>query len=91
MHKKRAVIASVGRRQIVFPSITDVMIEYKLSSSQIVRLIEKGQNIPHTGVTLDWYLGDENEELLTVMDVTCDMMSEAHIVDMEKKRVRVLR
>lgn len=59
MYKARQVIAQEPRRSVIYSSISLVMAAYGLkSTSQVVRLIENEQNIPHTNIWLDWWDGE---------------------------------
>lgn len=89
-HDPRQVIVCSGGRTYLFCSLTLVMQTFGIkSTSQAVRLIENGQNIPNTNVTIDWAL-DDAPKVRFYEDVTEDMMSQKHIQRMEAGGVHLV-
>jgi len=89
-HDPRQVIACVGSRTYQFCSLSLAMLTFGIkSTSQAVRLIENGQNVPGTGITLDWAM-DDAPRVKWYEDVTEDMMSDAHIRRMKRMKVPII-
>lgn len=88
MHANRQVMAIEPGHTIIYPSETEAIQAYGLkSTSQLKRLIDNEQNLPHTRIFLEWW---EGEPVSVVTETTTDMMGFAHLRKMRRMGVKVV-